>query len=42
MVKKSLKKIMMGALFLSLATGVMGAEKLYQGLGKSSNFRVGP
>lgn len=42
MLKKSFKALALMALFFGVVTGVQAAEKLYQGLGKSSNFRVGP
>lgn len=42
MLKKSIKVLSMGALLLGIASTAFGAEKLYQGLGKSSNFRIGP
>ncbi|MBQ3438240.1 MAG: FMN-binding protein [Fusobacterium sp.] len=41
MFKKSLKLLVLG-LLLGTAASAVAAEKLYQGLGKSSNFRVGP
>lgn len=40
--KKSSKALLLGGIFLALASGAMAEGKLYQGLGKSSNFRVGP
>lgn len=42
MLRKSIKALALMALFFGVVTGVQAAEKLYQGLGKSSNFRVGP
>lgn len=41
MFKKSLKLLVL-ALLLGSATSAVAAGKLYQGLGKASNFRVGP
>lgn len=34
--------LLVGSLLLATTSGAMAAEKLYQGLGKSANFRVGP
>lgn len=37
-----LKKFILGSLFCTLALNAMAGEKIYQGLGSTSNFRVGP
>lgn len=34
--------LLLGSLFLVTANGALATEKLYQGLGQTSNFRVGP
>ena len=39
--KNFLKVLLVGGLLLS-ANSLFASTKLYQGLGKSSNFRVGP
>ena len=42
MLKRTVKMLVFGILLLGTTITAFGAEKLYQGLGKSSNFRVGP
>lgn len=42
MLKRLAKIFVFMSLLLATTVTVFGAEKLYQGLGKSSNFRVGP
>lgn len=42
MLKKSIFTLMAGAMFLGVSVNALAETKVYQGLGKASNFRVGP
>lgn len=42
MLKKSIYTLLAGSLFLGMSFNLSAETKVYQGLGKSANFRVGP
>ena len=42
MLKKSIYTLLAGSLFLGISSNLLAETKLYQGLGKTANLRVGP